>query len=305
MDRGRNYRWTGPGPHWARDQRTSTATTPLTVTVIYQPGLGLGALHFREGWSMIRQLEEIINANSVLISVWYCWSIMLLWGWYWDMNINTVQSWYDCLLLLEIQMWQRENTVVISGQRFWIHYRLSVMRSDHYLDTAAPAKLPGYSRKTHFCTIWRNRPTSPGPGWWGNNVVGVSLTVALALTVSHWLSPALTDKQSFRSLDRQTDRPIGQPVHLDWWIKIITIETVPTTNMWPTLQSDLHFTFSFAEHKLETGKKMNQIFCNLHNLHELWTDVIVLLNKNTSSDLSNFDQQNHLLGLIHRDYGGD
>ena len=50
---------------------------------------------------------------------------------------------------------------------------------------------------------------------------------------------------------------------------MITIETVPTTNMWPTLQSDLHFTFSFAEHKLETGKKMNQIFCNLHNLHEL------------------------------------
>ena len=67
----------------------------------------------------------------------------------------------------------------------------------------------------------------------------------------------------------------------------------------------VRFTFSFAVNKLETGKKMNQIFCNLHNLHELWTDVIVLVNKNTISDLSNFDQQNHLLGLIHQDYGGD
>ena len=121
------------------------------------------------------------------------------------------QSWYDCLLLLEIQMWQRENTVVISGQRFWIHYRLSVMRSDHYLDTRAAVKLAGYSRKTHFCTIWRNKP---GWGWWGNNVVGVSPVSPLALS----------DKQSFR---RQTDRPGGQTEHLDWWIKIITIETVP------------------------------------------------------------------------------
>ena len=186
-----------------------------------------------------------------MISVWYCWSIILLWRWGWWRH----EYWYCPVLIwlpvaAEIQMWQRENTVVISGQRFWIHYRLSVMRSDHYLDTRAAAKLPGYSRKTHFCTIWRNRPTRPGPGWWGNNVVGVSLTVALALTVSHWLSPCRTGSHRLSLTNshlevwtEQTDRPIGQTVHLDWWIKIITIETAPTTNMWPTLQSDLHFLF--------------------------------------------------------------
>ena len=146
------------------------------------------------------------------------------------------------------------------------------------------------------------KQATPGRAWWGNNVVGVPL----GPTRSHRVSLVLTDKQSFRSLDRPTDLPSGQTVHLDWWIKIITIETVPTTNYQHVADIAVRFTFSFAEHyKLETGKKMNQIFCNLPNLHELWTDVIVLLNKNTISDLSNFDQQNHLLGLIHRDYGGD
>ena len=169
-----------------------------------------------------------------MISVWYCWSIILLWRWGWWRH----EYWYCPVLIwlpvaAEIQMWQRENTVVISGPRFWIHYRLSVMRSDHYLDTTAAAKLPGYSRKTHFCTIWRNRLRRAEPD--EEIMLWVSHYVPLGLTVSRWFS--LTNSH-LEVWTEQTDRPIGQTVHLDWWIKIrssqLKLYQLPTTTMWPT-----------------------------------------------------------------------
>ena len=171
-------------------------------------------------------------------------------------SLDTGQPWLDCLLLLEIQMWQRENSVVISCQRFWIHYR------------------PGLSWDWTIISTWTGRLS-----------VSVSQRIFKKNLFLHHMDRQTrklccgcpSAKPSLPRLHRWTSPHSTNWSPGDGLIKIITNKYNCINNMWRTPTH--RFTFSFTEHKLETGKKMNQIFCNLHNLHELWTDVIVSQHK--------------------------